>query len=153
MAVICLCTGVNTKLLKDAIDNGAQRLADVYNRAREQNGDNKRCPMPEQRMQCNLNLAKAWADMTPDAVPHAVQKVIDKAQKPKTGPCGRECATCPKNKGDVVKLFTPTAQDNTQQPSTMPTRFACETGVSKSIQDYGSTPEALGALRINVKNL
>ncbi|MGB1076966.1 MAG: hypothetical protein ACPG05_01555 [Bdellovibrionales bacterium] len=136
----CSCTGLNTGILKEAIDSGATRLAEVYNLAKEKNGESSRCSLPEQRTTCTIGLAKAWAELSPDNVPPSVQKVIDKAEK-KKGACGNDCASCPsKNLTDgVVGIFDPKASETVN----IPISFSCETGVTRDAEGVQIAPQKL----------
>ena len=140
--IYCSCTGVNTSTLKEAIENGATRLSQVYNLAKEKNETSSRCTLPEQRNVCTESVAKAWAELFPDDIPASVQKVIDKSEK-KKGSCGNSCATCPNKdkKGDIVTIFDPKAVGDITHLS----EFSCETGVTRDQNGTQISPQKLVA--------
>lgn len=91
--IYCSCTGVNTSILKQAIQNGAQTLKDVYDIARQVNGTSaQQCKTIDARQSCATNLAQAWQAIAPDNIPTQVQKILDKQDSPQ---CTGNCTSCP----------------------------------------------------------
>ena len=96
--IYCSCTGANTSILKQAIENGAQTVKDVYDLARKTNDgtSDQKCPTSSARKSCVINLAQAWQKITLEDTPPSIQKVVDRADTANSA-CTGQCPSCPKN--------------------------------------------------------
>ncbi len=96
--ILCSCTGLNSKILEQAIDGGATRISQVYKLATETNGSKRNCSTPEQVIQCTKHAAKAWQEYAGDDTPESVLKIINKKDKDMSKengePCQNNCPGC-----------------------------------------------------------